>query len=130
MKTTMASVSVVNDITRPIDTSNWTAFDKRKDRMTKEQKEAVKEIGKIVGSTTAPEDMDVDSAIQESMPWHEVKGKQDTKTSASQNETTSDRGSQQPEKPGANARLRKRGYVKGGNQRRWRKRNKRIPKID
>jgi hypothetical protein len=84
MKTTMASVHVVNDITKPIDTSNWTAFDKQKDRMTKEQKEAVKEIGKIAALTTAPDDMDVNSAIQESMPWHEVKGKRDTETSANQ----------------------------------------------
>jgi hypothetical protein len=84
MKTTMASVPIINDITKPIDTSNWINFDKRKDLMTKEQKEAVKNMGKAVTWKTAPEDIDVDTAIQESMPWHEVKGKKGTKMSASQ----------------------------------------------
>jgi hypothetical protein len=74
----MATVPVVNDVTQPLNTSNWVNFDKKKDAMTKEQLEALKDFVKSIEKSTPPEDMDVEAAIQESMPWTEVKNKKET----------------------------------------------------
>jgi hypothetical protein len=82
----MASFSVINDATKPLDTSNWIANDKKPPALTKEQKEAQGNYGQLVKTTPVlpvPEDMDVDKAIQESAPWTEVKRK-------NQNPTTMD----------------------------------------
>jgi hypothetical protein len=69
----MATVLVVNDVTKPLDTSNWVNFDKKKDAMTKAQREAMKNVENSTKNLTSPTDMDVDAAIQESIPWTEVK---------------------------------------------------------
>jgi hypothetical protein len=74
----MASFSVINNATKPLDTSNWIANDKKPPALTKEQKDALGNYGHLVNTTPVqpvPEDMDVDKAIQESVPWTEVKHK-------------------------------------------------------
>jgi hypothetical protein len=81
----MATIPVVNDVTKPLDTSNWTNFDKQKDAMTKEQCEALKKFEKSTENSTSPTDMDVDAAIQESMPWTEVKHKKETPAATTPN---------------------------------------------
>jgi hypothetical protein len=42
----MASLSLVNDITKPIDTNNWFPLDKNKRTLTKDQMEVMKTIKK------------------------------------------------------------------------------------
>jgi hypothetical protein len=63
----MTSLSVINDITKPLDTSNWIPSYKNS-APTKEQKEAVKTIEKmesnLARSTTADMDMELDEAIK------------------------------------------------------------------
>jgi hypothetical protein len=72
----MASLSVIKDATKPLDTSNWISSDRKPPASKLEQEESIKNHEKGTKSTSAqpvPEDMDVDAAIQESIPWTEVK---------------------------------------------------------
>jgi hypothetical protein len=69
---------VIKDATKPLDTSNWIATDSKPPAITKEQKTALGNYEHLVKTTPAqpvPEDMDVERAIQESVPWTEVKRK-------------------------------------------------------
>jgi hypothetical protein len=79
---TMASLSLVNDITKPINTNNWFPFDKDKRTPTKEQMEVLKTIEKKENNTNRsnPVDtaMEIDNVIQESMPWIQVTNKKDS----------------------------------------------------
>jgi hypothetical protein len=72
----MASLSVIKDATKPLNTSNWISSDRKPTARKQEQEEAIKNHENLAKSTSAqpvPEDMDVDAAIQESIPWTEVK---------------------------------------------------------
>jgi hypothetical protein len=96
----MATVSIVNDATKPLDTSNWTNFDKKKDAMTKEQHEALKNFEKSTEKSPSPTDMDVDTAIQESMPCTEVKNKKDNPAATKlDNESKNANNGKTPENP-------------------------------
>jgi hypothetical protein len=74
----MASLSVINDVTKPIDTSNWIPSHK-KSAPTKVQNEAVKSIAKmesnLARSATMDMDAELEETIQESMPWTIVTNK-------------------------------------------------------
>jgi hypothetical protein len=79
----MASFSVITDVTKPLDTSNWFANNTKPPALTRAQKEALGNYENLVKATPAqpvPEDMDVDKAIQESVPWTEVKRKNQNPT--------------------------------------------------
>jgi hypothetical protein len=73
----MASLSVTKDATKPLDTSNWISLDRKPPAKATEKEKAIKSQDSSAKSTTAvqpvPEDMDVEAAIQESIPWTEVK---------------------------------------------------------
>jgi hypothetical protein len=74
----MASFSVIKDATKPLDTSTWIATDHKTTVLTKEQKTVLGKYEHLVKINTeqpVPEDMDVERAIQESVPWTEVKRK-------------------------------------------------------
>jgi hypothetical protein len=75
----MASFSVIMDATKPLNTSNWIATDSKPLALTKEQKAALGNYEQLTKSNPkvqpVPEDMDVERAIQESVPWTEVKRK-------------------------------------------------------
>jgi hypothetical protein len=79
----MASFSTINDITKPVDFGNVIPHGTDSAAMSKNQREAMKSIGEAVSNsaTSDPEDtvMEIDKAIQESMPWTEVKNKKDGK---------------------------------------------------
>jgi hypothetical protein len=86
----MASFSVITDVTKPLDTSNWIATDKKPPALTNEQKKALGNYEQLVRKTPlqpVPEDMDVDAAIQESVPWTEVKHKTQSLTIEKTKET-------------------------------------------
>jgi hypothetical protein len=74
----MASFSVINVATKPLDTSNWICKDSKPPALTKEQKEKLGNYEQLIKTTPiqpVPEDTDMDAAIQESVPWTEVKRK-------------------------------------------------------
>jgi hypothetical protein len=86
----MAFFSVITDATKPLDTSNWISTDRKPQALTKEQKAVLGNHKHLVKSTTlqpVPEDMDVDAAIQESVPWTEVKRKNQSTTTEKVDET-------------------------------------------
>jgi hypothetical protein len=68
----MASLSVINDITKPLNTSNWIPS-YTNSGLTKEQKKVVTNIAKmesnLARSATVDMDTDLEETIQESMPW-------------------------------------------------------------
>jgi hypothetical protein len=107
MKTTMASVPVVTNITKPLDTSNWTNHDKRNDAMTKEQREAAKNFKKSIKKKPSPMDMDVDAAIQESMPWKEVKSRKDNSSAVNQENESKEIAQQEDVEDIAKSKLKK-----------------------
>jgi hypothetical protein len=79
----MASFSTINDVTKPVDFSNVIPQGINNAATSKNQREAMKAIGAMVSNSASsvPEDteMEIDKAIQESMPWTEVKNKKDGK---------------------------------------------------
>jgi hypothetical protein len=79
----MASLSITTDATKPLDTSNWTNCDQNSKVMTTEQKESTKAIGNrdfnLARSVPADSDMELEDALQESMPWTKVTNKKDSR---------------------------------------------------
>jgi hypothetical protein len=72
----MASLSVIKDATKPLDTSNWISSDRKPPAKATEKEKAQNShetSEKSANANPVPEDMDVDAAIQESIPWTEVK---------------------------------------------------------
>jgi hypothetical protein len=84
----MASLSFVNDVTKPLDTNNWFPRDKNDKAITKDHMEAMKTIGKMEHnldrSATVDTNMEIDNAIQESMPWTKVTNKKDGKVESNE----------------------------------------------
>jgi hypothetical protein len=76
----MASFSVIKDVTMPIDTSNWLPNSKQTP-LTKEQSAVLANLKALEPKQDCkvPAEMDVefDTAIQESMPWKEVRRKKE-----------------------------------------------------
>jgi uncharacterized protein YeeX (DUF496 family) len=84
-QTTMASFSVLQDATKPFDFGKWPPRDNRDKAMKQGKTDAAKIITSMdterSNEVPAAEDMELDTAIQESMPWKEVSyKKQDAKT--------------------------------------------------
>jgi hypothetical protein len=82
-KTTMASLSAITDITKPIDFSIFSNSNKAQLAMTKEQQAAMEKIATFTNDTSTAEtvsaDMELDNAIQELMPWMKVMRTKDGK---------------------------------------------------
>jgi hypothetical protein len=76
----MASFSVITDATKPIDTSNWPPT-RQQTAMMKEQCKALETLQSLGVSqdTKVPAEMDInlDTALQESMPWNEIRRKKE-----------------------------------------------------
>jgi hypothetical protein len=79
----MASLSVISDTTKPIDTRKWPPT-RKQTPLTKEQRNALETIQDfgVSQATKVPAEMDIDldTALQESMPWKEIHRKKDTTT--------------------------------------------------
>jgi hypothetical protein len=76
----MASLSVISDTTKPIDTRNWPPT-RKQTPLTKEQckaLEAIQTFG-VSQDTKVPAEMDIDldTALQESMPWNVIRRKKE-----------------------------------------------------
>jgi hypothetical protein len=78
----MATFSSTNDITKPKTSKLFPHITENK-AMSKEQREAIRNIGKMESNlaSSVPEDTDteMETAMQESIPWTEVKNKKDNK---------------------------------------------------
>jgi hypothetical protein len=85
----MASLSFITDVTKPLDTSNRINRDRNNNALTKEQLEAMKATEKLnsnlVRSVPADSTMELDDAIQESMPWTKVTNKKEDKAEDNKN---------------------------------------------
>jgi hypothetical protein len=78
----MASFSSVNDITNTAETSKLFPRNTNDKTVSKEQREAIRNIGKMASNlaSSVPEDtemIDIETARQESMPWNMVNNKKD-----------------------------------------------------
>jgi hypothetical protein len=73
----MATLTTINDITKPLDTSKWFPANRNKAAMKKDKLAVVEALRNNLDKTPSPADMDIDQTIQESMPWKEVNHKKD-----------------------------------------------------
>jgi hypothetical protein len=67
----MASLSIVSDVTKPLDTSYWLPHNKTNKVMTKEQREVTKIIEKAESNLarSAPADTDTVMEIENAIHW-------------------------------------------------------------
>jgi hypothetical protein len=88
-QTTMVSLLFITDITKPLEISNWIPHNKNNKEMTEEQLEAMKRIKTmdptLARSALANTGMELDDALQESMPWTKVTNKKEGNTESSNN---------------------------------------------